>query len=387
MSSSDSARATPETVLHANAGRGDVMKKQYIDSAQGIAIISIVFGTVLGRINDAGFLQDGRVAHLLVLLQYIASAFGYPCLFFVFGLKAVDSLRRVNSRLSFVKMTLCALVYPYLLWSILQMGLHWFVAQQANRAFPLAEFGRIAWAPVDQLWFLYALCICQLVAFLTVWRASRAPHGMLYGVGRALLAVFAVVCATLATRTDWDIVTMTLWGLTFFLAGMLVQPRLGVWMERAGRVPVVIAAVVVFALASRIGQSFGGYLNACTLPASFAGIVAAVLMGQLLTRRWRVRWLTTLGAAWMPIYLLHVLVTGLVWDGLLAAYVTSPVAQLLLGLVAGIVIPLAVYRLTKRLRIAGPAGFDLVDLAQRTEARQVESAHYRAQIGIDQPHG
>jgi fucose 4-O-acetylase-like acetyltransferase len=140
---------------------------------------------------------------------------------------------------------------------------------------------------------------------------------------------------------------------------------------------------VIFAVTVKVGQSLGGYLNASALPASFAGILATMLIARQLAGRWRVRWLTALGAAWMPVYLLHYLVTAAVWNGLLAAFVTSPPAQFVLGAIAGLVIPVGIYRLTRRLRIAAPAGFDLVDLAQRTEARQVELAHYRARIGIE----
>lgn len=358
-----------------------------MDGAQGMAIIAIVCGTVLGRICDAGFLQDGHVARLLVLIQYAVCTFGYPCFFFLFGVKAVDSLSGSQSRWGFVKMTLCALAYPYLLWSLVQMGVQWSIAQYANHPFPLGEFDRAAWAPVDQLWFLYALCICQLLACVMVWKQPDDRRGTLSGIHSALLAVLAVVCATLATRTAWGIVTMTLWGLTFFFAGMLLGSRFSLWMARIPHVPALVVAVVVFAGTIKVGQSLGGYLNASSLPASFAGIVATLLMAKLLTSRWHVRWLTTLGAAWIPIYLVHVLATGLVWNGLLAAYVTSPVAHFVLGVVAGIVVPLVVYRVTKRLRIAVAAGFDLVDREERTEAQQVALAHYRARIGIDQSHG
>jgi peptidoglycan/LPS O-acetylase OafA/YrhL len=381
------AYRTPEIGMHTHTERGETVKEDYMDGAQGIAIIAVVCATVLGRIDDAGFLQDGRVAHLLLLLQYTVCVFGYPCFFFLFGLRAADALRHANSRWAFAKMTVSALVYPYLLWSLLQMGVQWFIAQHANHPFPIEQLARVVWAPVDQFWFLYALCICQLIAYVTVRKTSRDTSGTAAGIAGTLtallLVIVAALCATLATRTDWGIVTMTLWGLTFFLAGIVLGPRFSEWIARTARVPLLLAALVIFAVTVKVGQSLGGYLNASALPASFAGILATMLIARQLTGRWRVRWLTALGAAWMPVYLLHYLVTAAVWNALLAAFVTSPPAQFLLGAITGLVIPVGIYRLTKRLRIAAPAGFDLVDLAQRTEARQVELAHYRARIGIE----
>ncbi|WP_181969858.1 acyltransferase [Paraburkholderia sp. DHOC27] len=373
-----------------------MMKAQYTeervedhtDGALGLAIIGVVCVTVLGRINDAGFLQDGRIAHLLVLLQFIVSAFAYPCLFFLCGLKAADALGRATSRWGFVKTMLATLVYPYLLWSLLQMGVQWFIAQQANHPFPLTDFDRAAWAPVDQLWFLYALCVCQLIACFTLWRAARERGGVVSVAGSVVLAVFAVICATLATRTDWGIVTLTLWGLTFFLLGMLLGPRFSAWIVRAARIPVVIVALVVFAVTIRLAQSLGGYLNASTLPGTCFAIVAALLLAQLLGDRWNVRWLSTLGAAWMPVYLLHVLVTALVWHALLAASFTAAVVQFFVGVVVGVIVPVAVYRFTKRARMAGLVGFGHAELPPRTDAQQqAQLARYDGRVGIDQPHG
>lgn len=354
------------------------MKEEYIKGAQGVAIVAIVCAEVLRRLHEAGFLQDDQLARAMVMIHYTTITAGYPCLFFLFGLRAVASLRR--SRWGFVKMTLYGVAYPYLLWSALQMAVLWLVAQYAKHGFPLADFARIGWDPIDQFGFLYALCICHLVACATVW--SQSGRHILASLGnRVLLAVLAMFCAFLAIRTEWGIVTSTLWGLTFFLAGVLFAPAFDVSIERsvAGR-GALLAAAILFVGAILLGQRDGGDMTVFALLASLASVVTALLIAKLLAKRRLGHLLITLGAAWMPIYLLHVMVTAVVWNGLLAAGIDWSVVHALVGTAVGIAVPYMVYRLAKKSRCAQLVGFDPVHLAALPEARHPPIGDFRTRL-------
>ncbi len=146
------------------------MRDRYLNGAQGFAIVAVVCGHVLRTTMDAGFVPDGPVAHLLNVLGYAVNAFGFPLFFFVFGLQATASLK--HSRLGFLWTTLNTLVYPYVLWSVLQTLVLWTVAQYEGHPFPLSELQRIAWEPVGQFGFLYALCLCHVFA----WGSDRDGH-------------------------------------------------------------------------------------------------------------------------------------------------------------------------------------------------------------------
>lgn len=356
-----------------------MMREEYARGARGIAIVAVVCSEVLRRIHDAGFLQDDRLDRFMMLIQYTMFAVGYPCLFFLFGLKAVASLNR--SRAGFARMTLYGVVYPYLLWSLLQMGLEWSIAQYANHGFPVAEFARIAWSPVDQFWFLYALFVCHLVAWATVWIGAANRNRVMSAINRALLALLAIVCAVLATRTEWGFVTLILWGLTFFLAGVLLAPILHAWFERTSAGPLALAAAaLVFVVAILWGQRDGSFLGAFTLPANFAGIVTALLVAKVLIKRRPGYWLRMLGTAWMPIYLLHVIVTAVVWNGLLAAEIDWSVVHTLVGAVAGIAVPYAIYRLSKRFKCTQLVGFEADRTVTEPEMRQRAPGDYRTQL-------
>ncbi|MFM0414816.1 acyltransferase family protein [Paraburkholderia aromaticivorans] len=320
-----------------------------------ISITAIVCADAIRRVGDAGFLQDGHVARLLKVVQYAASTLGYPTLFFLLGLGTVACLQ--HSRGRFLKSVALTVLYPYLLWSIVQTGVQWFVAQSRGYALQQIELTRLAWAPVGQFWFLYALFVCQIVTCLTVWPRSGTSRHALTVANRCLISALIVVGAIVATRSHWGIVTMTCWGLVFFLSGVLFGSR---WNRHGKRTPgllVAPATAIAFAAAAIVGQRFGDYMNPYSLPASFLGIAAAISVGGCLGLWRNSRWIVSLGSSWKPVYLLHVLAIASTWNALLALGISQPVVHVVLGIATGLTVPVAMYLVTRRLGIAAWAGF------------------------------
>lgn len=334
------------------------MKEERIRGSQAISIIAIVCAEVIRRVNDAGFMQDGHVARLLKILLYAVSTLGYPTLFFLCGLSTVACLQRSRTRL--LKSAALAVLYPYLLWSILQMAAQWLVADYKDYAAQQFELTRLASAPVGQFWFLYALLICQIVACITVWPRPKKSGSALTVINGGLPLAMAVVSAAVATGSHWGVVTMTCWGLVFFLSGVLLAPRGSRHGDRAPELRVALAAAtaIAFTAAATIGQRFFDYRDVYSLPASSLGIAAAIQIGGLLATWRSTRWIVLIGSSWKPVYLLHVLATAVIWNALLALGVSQPVIHVVLGGAAGLMVPMAIYPMTKRLGIAGWAGFD-----------------------------
>ncbi|NPT38227.1 acyltransferase family protein [Paraburkholderia xenovorans] len=360
-----------------------MVKEERIRGGQAVSIVAIVCAEAIRRVVDAGFLQDGHVARLMKILLYAASTLGYPTLFFLFGLSTVACLQR--SRVHLLKSVALTVLYPYLLWSILQTGVQWVVAEY--RDYSLQQIGstRLAWAPVGQFWFLYALFICQIVACITVWPRSTTSGSALTAANRGVIAALAVIGAIVATRSHWGIVTMTCWGLVFFLSGMLFASRRNGQSERAAPgLPVALFAGIAFAAAATTAQPFGDYLNIYSLPVSFLGIAAAISIGTCLATWQSSRWIVSLCSSWKPVYLLHVLAIAAIWNALLALGIRQPVVHVVLGIAAGLAVPIAIHLITKRAGIAAWAGFEepaatrcedteISDLAARTQRKAVKS--------------
>ncbi|MEM5454130.1 acyltransferase [Paraburkholderia phytofirmans] len=333
-----------------------MVKEERIRGGLAISIIAIVCAEVLHRISDAGFLQDGHVSRVLKIVQYAASTSGYPTVFFLLGMSALTYLQR--SRAALLKSIALAVLYPYLLWSILQMAVQWLVADYKDYAAEQFELTRLASAPVGQFWFLYALFICQIVACISVWPRPTKVRCALTVANRGLIAAMILVSATVAIRSHWGIVTMTSWGLVFFLSGVLLASRSDRQSGNASGLRVALVAGIAFAAAAIVGQRSGHYLDLYSLLTSFLGIAAALSVGRCLPI-WRTsRWIASIGSSWKPVYLLHVFATALVWNALLARGISQPLVHFVLGSAAGLALPIAIYLITKRLGIASWAGFD-----------------------------
>jgi surface polysaccharide O-acyltransferase-like enzyme len=193
------------------------MRRESRNLALGVAIVAVVCAHVLGMCADAGFLQDDKTAQLLLTSKYAASSIGFPLLFFMFGLQVPSSLS--NSRRHYLKEVLWTLAYPYLLWSLIQMLIGWAWANYENRSFPLRDLVQIGWNPPDQLWFLYAMCICALAAVATIFVDPVKDKLPAVRANRTLLVLVTLVCAGLAATTSWGVATSILLGLTFFTLG------------------------------------------------------------------------------------------------------------------------------------------------------------------------
>ncbi|WNC89229.1 acyltransferase [Paraburkholderia sp. FT54] len=333
-----------------------MVKEERIRGGLAMSVIAIVCAEVLRRVGDAGFLQDGHVSRVLKILQYAASTLGYPTLFFLLGMSTVACLQR--SRAGLLKSIALTVLYPYLLWSILEMAVQWLVADYKDYAAEQFELTRLASAPVGQFWFLYALFICQIVACITVWPRPVRSGSALTMANRCLLVAMVLVSAAVAIRSHWGVATMTCWGLVFFLCGMLLASRPARQSDRSPRPRVALATAVAFIAAAVIGQRSGHYLDLYWLLASLLGVAAEVQVGRFLATWRNSRWIISIGSSWKPVYLLHVLATALVWNALLALGISQPVVHFVLGSATGLALPIAIHLMTKRLGIASWAAFE-----------------------------
>lgn len=357
---------------------GKRVKEEHIRGGLAISITAIVCAEVLRRISDAGFLQDGAVSRTLQVVLYATSALGYPTAFFLFGMSTLAGLQR--SRAGLPKSIAVGVLYPYLLWSTVQMAMQWLVADHNGYAAQQFDPSRLASAPVGQFWFLYALFVCQIVAYVIVWprvwpRLTKVRSALTVA-NRCVIVAMIAVSAAVAVRSHWGIVTLTCWGLVFFLSGVLLASRAHRQRDAVSGVGVALITAIVFVAAAFIGQRAGDYLGTYSLLTSFAGIAAALSLSKCLPSRRRSRWIS-IGSAWKPIYLLHVLATALVWNALLSFGISRPVVQFVLGSAAGLMVPIAIYLLTQRLGIASWAGFWEPPAAQGDGSRSSADAAQR----------
>jgi fucose 4-O-acetylase-like acetyltransferase len=259
-------------------------------------------------------------------------AFHMPLFFFLAGLFAAKSLAKGAG--PFLRDKGVTLVWPYILWSVVSIVLGVLGSGAVNGTITFASIGDIWRTPVYQYWFLYVLLICQLI--LLVVRAD-------WRLVAALTLASAVVGITLV----FGMLSFAFNFFVYFGAGVLAAPWLLKW--QAGRVvlaAILVGSVLLFVGSYAVGSAVPSRI--LVLTRAFSGSAGVMALAMLVAPY--ARWLAVLGAASMSIYVLHTIFSA----GLRIAWrmsgLESNLAALVLGTVAGIVVPLAIWFVARRYR-------------------------------------
>ena len=158
----------------------------WVDYAKGIGIILVVYGHVARGLVNAGLVANPS---FLRWLDGVIYGFHMPLFFLLAGLFFFESIEK-RGAWRYVGGKLNTLVYPYMLWSLLQGGVEVLLSAYTNSRTTWSEVLALLWAPRAQFWFLYALFFCSVcAALLWVWvRWSRQGRAVVL-VGAGLLAL------------------------------------------------------------------------------------------------------------------------------------------------------------------------------------------------------
>lgn len=313
----------------------------WVDLAKGIGILLVVYGHVARGLYNAHIPMDEGLYQAVDAAIY---SFHMPLFFFLSGLFFLGSLRKRGAgRLVLNKVD--TIVYPYLLWSILQGCVEALLSRWTNGQVTFREVFSLLWLPRAHFWFLYALFwICVLGALVYAVRAAGRQLPWL--VALAALGVFAAR-PWLPDVPNLGYVTTY---FVYFAAGVCFRDvqalaqRHGAWLL----VPLALgfaAAQYAFHTQNVAGREVG---EAARLGLALLGIALVVLASQQLAR-WRLPWLAALGQASMAIYLVHVL-AGSGARIVLAKFLhtDNPAVHLAVGCAVAIGVPMLLLHLARR---------------------------------------
>jgi fucose 4-O-acetylase-like acetyltransferase len=311
-------------------------RSDWVDRARGIGIVLVVFGHVLRGLANAGmFPGDSPIWSF----DYGVYTFHMPLFFLLSGLFVERSLRKGVR--PFWRSKFLTVVYPYFLWSLVQgLLLVGFAGMTNNASSPWLRLGSILWLPLAPFWFLYSLFFCHLL-FVLLRKLDR----------RVLLAlaVLAYVAGEVYRGGSHDIspVPDTTRGFLFYVLGVMAAERSwpltalrpGIWASSA----IVMIASVVLGLAWSIPYE-------ALWPAALAGIVLLVALAQLDFPA--ARFVQMLGRYSMVIFVTHIIIaSGLRIILLRFTPIQDPALHLLIGLCAGLLLPVVAYRVAAWLGI------------------------------------
>mgnify|MGYP003627653369 CR=1 FL=1 len=130
------------------------MKKNidWVNNAKGIGIILVVFGHVWRGIQAKGLLNNTT----FLFIDDIIYSFHMPLFFLISGFFIEKSLSKY-SRKELLKNKLKTLMYPYFVWSIIQILVNIILSKYTNNTTDLWAVLKIIYLPIAPFWYLYAL--------------------------------------------------------------------------------------------------------------------------------------------------------------------------------------------------------------------------------------
>jgi fucose 4-O-acetylase-like acetyltransferase len=320
-------------------------RQQWVDQAKGIGIILVVYGHVITGVQLAGIRMD---EHLYKLTWDSLYAFHIPLFFLLSGLFFPHSWQHRGSR-GVLANKVDTLVYPYILWSLLQGFLQVALSRHVNNPVTAGEVLSLLWHPRQEFWFLYALFFTYLIACVAYLLVAARWRWVLL---LAALALYFARTAIPHVAAVW----YPAWYLLYFLAGALLPQAARFVVDR----PAVslTAAVVVFFIAEFTLQHIAvrqadPIVSTANIAAAGAGIAATIAIGAFLARiSWRPG--AYLGRMSLQVYLLHTTVAGFTRIVLLKVLgIHDLYVHLIAGTVMGVGAPLAFAYLVDRWRIPG----------------------------------
>ena len=318
-----------------------------LDVAKGLGIILVVIGHAWRGLESAGMIGDAALYDLIDRLIY---NFHMPLFFLLSGMTFQDwALKRPYREAALTRVT--RLLWPLVLWSYLFAAARIAAGDAANTQvtgwqnllfFPLP--------PRDHFWFLWALFLQHLVILALI----RAIGLRLRPLPWAILSVAAILASSLAPLglNAWTFGAATYAGA--FLAGLALGP--GGWPTR-GTTTIAVAITLFVALQaisfqlapSLLASQVLGILLSIAFLAAVQGITA---LGQNAT----LRLLAQLGLMSMGIYLAHTIFSAGT-RAVLGRFSTDLTLHMAAGTLAGIIGPLVIYFIIRRIGRPSWIGF------------------------------
>jgi fucose 4-O-acetylase-like acetyltransferase len=313
----------------------------WVDVAKGIGILLVVYGHVARGLVDAGIQPRQGVPVATTSLIY---AFHMPLFFLLAGLWVPRAAARPLRRF-FAEKT-GTILYPYVLWSIIQLGANLAMARFTNAAPEPFRILEILVRPYAQFWFLYVLFIDLSLAVLVL----RLPKG---GVICLFLGIILYVAHPLMESSAWRPAAQVASTFVYVAAGAAVSPWLARPSGQTGcrwcRWAVTVVAFCLLTL-SVLGA---GELTEMLAPVAAAlGILAVVSTAQALRGTAIGEVFHLLGNRSLEIYVAHVMgAAGMRVVLSRIVGISNPWPHLVIDCLAGVIFPLGLFWIARKWRM------------------------------------
>ncbi len=311
----------------------------WIDFAKGVAIIAVVYRHILFGLEGAGLKYPSIFTDASVMIESIRM----PLFFILSGVFVRRSLQKKSGK-EFALGRLESLMYPYLVWTVIQITIQIAFSNFANSSRGLKDYLYIFYQPraIDHFWFFYALFAVSIF-YLIIYKLSKGNKLVLAAVGLFLYFIYPWVHINVFE----DVCRY----LVFFVMGDLLAVYISN-PENKKQISSLYVTVFFLSLFS-IGQwyLFGHLESGHLLLAlvSLAGSFLTINIGFMIGDAPALKFIRIIGFHSMYIYILHVLVAGFTRAVLMRiAHIHNPYIILILVTLASVLVPIVFYHLTKK---------------------------------------
>ncbi|MGH1374967.1 MAG: acyltransferase family protein [Alphaproteobacteria bacterium] len=327
------------------------MQREYwVDYAKAIGIVLVVYGHVARGLYGADLVISNNI---YALLDSVVYSFHMPLFFFLSGLFFYGSFLKKGCG-SFVLSKVDTVVYPYLIWSIMQGSIEVFLSQYTNGNVSYSEVSSLLWSPRAQFWFLYSLFFifavsAVLYAFLLKAKVSANI------VTASLLIISVILYSCCSILPDVFLVQSFSQNFVFFIFGVFFSFYLKT--DNFTRLPLALLFLCFFLIGQFVYHiilelNYGdrGVLSLCL---ALISILFVVSVSVLIDRKVRCSFAVFIGASSMAIYLMHIL-AGSGVRVILKSFlgIESYMVHLSVGMTVALFAPLLAVFILRRLNVS-----------------------------------
>jgi fucose 4-O-acetylase-like acetyltransferase len=317
-------------------------RESWVDYAKAIGIILVVYGHVARGLHNSQITMN---EHFYKLADNFVYSFHMPLFFFLSGLYFVKSFDKRTTK-EFVFSKIDTIVYPYILWSLIQGLTEATLSAYTNGTVTYAEVFVLLWQPRQQFWFLYALVLIFLFSAI-IYRYVKINKTNTF-----LLMSFVLLISK--SYIPWTLYTNYIFTyLIYFAAGMFFQEHN--IKNQLDKASVAVCITLLFLTSQYLTLWQAELLNNVMVAASLLNSMISigfVIVISLQLSKLKLVTLKLIGSSSMAIYLLHIL-TGSSARVVLQKIsgITKYEIHLIIGMLAGVFAPILLVYLSKKIRL------------------------------------
>jgi fucose 4-O-acetylase-like acetyltransferase len=312
----------------------------WVDYSKAFGIVLVVYGHVARGLVNSDIMVASQIYKYVDSVIY---TFHMPLFFFLPGLFLLTSFQAKGPAGLFGS-KLDTIVYPYILWSLLQGTMEVALSSITNGDVSLARVLSLFVEPRAQFWFLYALFLIYIVIIpsLFLFRIKSLLLLLMISVFIYFLGLDSPDSAALGFISN---------NFVFFLMGAAFQ-QLRLIRFNSG---FMLLALASLSIAGQLFFHKSGYnyldKGGLLLALSVVSLLAVVSFSSWLTR-FGFYFMAYVGSSSMAIYLMHIIAGSgarVILDKFLG--VESLTVHLSLGVLLGLFLPLIAVRIAGYFRI------------------------------------